>query len=156
MTGKSPLRETSRALFETTPGVVDVDDYLEADQVKYLFTVDRAKAALGRNSLRGDCQHLAHGIGGHECRAGPHSQGEKPGANDAPPADDRTNRLEHIGEIGLRTNAGGMVPLSELLTMEQTVREKAIYHKNQKPVVYVIADVVEVPAPRRPKARSMA
>ncbi len=35
-----------RTLFEATPGVVDVDDYIEADQVKYLFTVDRAKAAL--------------------------------------------------------------------------------------------------------------
>ena len=33
-------------MFETTAGVVDVDDYLEADQVKYVFTVDRAKAAL--------------------------------------------------------------------------------------------------------------
>ena len=35
-----------RGLFETTAGVVDVDDYLEADQVKYVFSVDRAKAAL--------------------------------------------------------------------------------------------------------------
>ena len=34
-----------RKLFETTAGVVDVDDYLEADQVNYVFTVDRAKAA---------------------------------------------------------------------------------------------------------------
>jgi multidrug efflux pump subunit AcrB len=33
------------------------------------------------------------------------------------------------------------VQLSELLTMEQTVQEKAIYHKNQKPVVYIVADV---------------
>jgi len=49
--------------------------------------------------------------------------------------------LEHLGEIALRTTAGHMVPLSELIRVEQTVREKAIYHKNQKPVVYVIADV---------------
>ncbi|MEQ1628707.1 MAG: efflux RND transporter permease subunit, partial [Nitrospira sp.] len=56
------------------------------------------------------------------------------------PLTERTG-LEHIGEIGLRTQTGGMVQLSELLTMEQTVQEKAIYHKNQKPVVYIVADV---------------
>ena len=33
------------------------------------------------------------------------------------------------------------MPLSELLTSEKTVQEQAIYHKNQKPVVYVVADV---------------
>jgi len=41
----------------------------------------------------------------------------------------------------MRTNTGGIVQLSELLTIEQTVQDKAIYHKNQKPVVYVLADV---------------
>ena len=45
------------------------------------------------------------------------------------------------GRSRLRTNTGGIVPLSELLTIEQTVQDKAIYHKNQKPVVYVVADV---------------
>ena len=34
-----------------------------------------------------------------------------------------------------------MVQLSELLLLEQTVQEHAIYHKNQKPVVYVVGDV---------------
>ena len=34
-----------------------------------------------------------------------------------------------------------MVQLSELLRLEQTIEEKAIYHKNQKPVVYVVGDV---------------
>ena len=35
-----------RTLFESTPGVVDVDDYIEADQVKYVFAVDRVKAYI--------------------------------------------------------------------------------------------------------------
>ena len=130
-----------RSLFESTPGIVDVDDYVEADQVKYVFTVDRAKAALAGipseeivNTLRMALEGTKVGL--------VHIPQEKSPVHIVLrlPLAERTG-LEHIGEIGLRTNTGGIVPLSELLTTEQTVQDKAIYHKNQKPVVYVVADV---------------
>ncbi|MCS6897012.1 MAG: efflux RND transporter permease subunit, partial [Nitrospira sp.] len=130
-----------RALFESTPGVVDVDDSIEADQVKYVVTVDRAKAALAgipseevvhtlRMALEGTAVGLVH-----------IPQEKRP----VPitlrlPLEERTG-LEHVGEIALRTKTGGLVQLSELISVERTVQEQAIYHKNQKPVVYVVADV---------------
>ncbi len=130
-----------RRLFETTPGVVDVDDSIEADQVKYRFTVDRAKAALAGvpsddiiNTLRMALEGAKVGL--------VHIPNEK---EPVPivlrlPQVERTG-LEHFGEIGMKTASGGIVQLSELLKLEQTVQEKTIYHKNQKPVVYVTADV---------------
>ena len=130
-----------RGFFESTSGVVDVDDYIEADQVKYVFTVDRAKAALAGipseeiiNTLRMALQGTKVGL--------VHIPQEKSPVQIVLrlPLAERTG-LEHLGEIGLRTSAGGIVQLSELLTVERTVQDKAIYHKNQKPVVYVIADV---------------
>ena len=130
-----------RALFESTQGVVDVDDSVEADQVKYVFTVDRAKAALAGipseeivNTLRMALEGTKVGL--------VHIPREKSPVQIMLrlPLAERTG-LEHIGELGLRTKSGGLVPLSELLTVEQTVQDKAIYHKNQKPVVYVTADV---------------
>jgi multidrug efflux pump subunit AcrB len=130
-----------RTLFESTSGVVDVDDYIEADQVKYVFTVDRAKAALAGipseeivNTLRMALQGSKVGL--------VHIPQEKSPVQIVLrlPLAERTG-LEHLGEIGLRTSTGGIVQLSELLKIEQTVQDKAIYHKNQKPVVYVVADV---------------
>lgn len=130
-----------RTLFESTPGVVDVDDYIEADQVKYVFTVDRAKAALAGipsedivNTLRMALQGAKVGL--------VHIPQEKSPVHIVLrlPLAKRTG-LEHLGEIGLRTSGGSIVQLSELLKIEQTVQDKAIYHKNQKPVVYVVADV---------------
>ncbi|MBS0149831.1 MAG: efflux RND transporter permease subunit [Nitrospira sp.] len=130
-----------RGLFESTSGVVDVDDYVEADQVKYVFTVDRAKAALAGIPSDEIISTLRMAL-----------QGAKVGLVHIPqekspvqivlrlPLAERTG-LEHLGEIGLRTSAGGIVQLSELLTVERTIQDKAIYHKNQKPVVYVVADV---------------
>lgn len=130
-----------RKLFESTPGVVDVDDYIEADHVKYVFTVDRAKAALAGIPSEEIVNTFRMAL-----------QGEKVGLVHIPqekspvqvvlrlPLAERTG-LEHLGTIGLRTSTGGIVQLSELLKIEQTMQDKAIYHKNQKPVVYVVADV---------------
>ena len=130
-----------RNLFESTVGVVDVDDYIEADQVKYVFTVDRAKAALAGIPSDEIVRTLRMAM-----------QGTNVGLVHIPleknpvqivlrlPLAERTG-LERLGEIGLRTSTGHMVQLSELLVREQTVQEQAIYHKNQKPVVYVVGDV---------------
>jgi multidrug efflux pump subunit AcrB len=130
-----------RTLFESTSGVVDVDDYIEEDQAKYVFTVDRAKAALAGIPSQDIVQTLRMAL-----------QGAKVGLVHIPqekspvqivlrlPLAERTG-LEHLGEIGMRTNTGGIVQLSELLNIEKTVQDKAIYHKNQKPVAYVLADV---------------
>ncbi|MCP9449512.1 MAG: efflux RND transporter permease subunit, partial [Nitrospira sp.] len=130
-----------RALFESTPGVVDVDDSVEADQVKYVVTVDRAKAALAGIPSEEIVHTLRMALEGTAVGSVHISQEKRP----VPitlrfPLEERTG-LEHLGEIALRTKSGGLVQLSELLSVEQTVQEKAIYHKNQKPVVYVVADV---------------
>ncbi len=130
-----------RTLFESTPGVVDVDDYIEAEHTKFVITVDRAKAALAGIPSDDVVRTLRMALqGGHVGLA--HIPTEK-----APvhltlrlPLAARTG-LARLSEIGLRTGAGSMVPLSELLSVEQTVEDHAIYHKNQKPVVYVVADV---------------
>ena len=130
-----------RALFEATPGIVDVDDYTEADQVRYVFTVDRTKAALAgirsedivktmRMAIEGSQVGLVHIP---EAKSQIHIVLRLPLA-------ERTG-LEHFGEIALRSTTDGMVPLSELIRIERTVREQPIYHKNQKPVVYVVSDV---------------
>ena len=37
--------------------------------------------------------------------------------------------------------AAPLVPLRELVTLEQTTADKSIYHKNLMPVTYVIGDV---------------
>jgi multidrug efflux pump subunit AcrB len=139
--GQVAVARQVRSLFESTSGVVDVDDSIEADQVKYVFTVDRAKAALAGipaeeivNTLRMALEGTKIGL--------VHIPREKSPVQIMLrlPLTQRTG-LEHFGEIGLRTNTGGIVQLSELLRVEQTVQEGAIYHKNQKPVVYILADV---------------
>ena len=139
--GRTNAARAVRRVFETTPGVVDVDDYQEADQVKYVFAVDRAKAALAGASSDEIARTLRMALEGTSVGLA-HMPGEK-----APV--DITLRLplseraapDRLEAIAVRGRQGGLVPLRELLTMSRTMQDRAIYHKNLKPVSYVVGDV---------------
>jgi multidrug efflux pump subunit AcrB len=49
--------------------------------------------------------------------------------------------LDRLKDLRLRSREGSLVPLGELVRMEETVEDQSIYHKNLMPVVYVTADV---------------
>jgi multidrug efflux pump subunit AcrB len=134
------LAREVRRFFERTPGVVDVDDFIEADQIKYRFTVDRAKAALSVIPSDTIVRTLRMALEGMKIGLAHMPQEKSPVQIVLRlPLTERTG-LEHLGEIRMNGTAG-LIPLSELLTVEQTLQEHTIYHKNQKPVVYVVGDV---------------
>ncbi len=58
------LAEKVRDIFRTTPGVVDVDWYVEADQPKTLFVIDKEKAALHGISAQTISQTLQLAVAG--------------------------------------------------------------------------------------------
>jgi len=56
----------------------------------------------------------------------------------------RSGDANALPEPGLATGAPPLIPLRELVTMERTITDKSIYHKNLMPVTYVIGDVAGV------------
>jgi len=151
------IAEKVQELFEETPGVVDVDSYVEADQPRLILRFDQEKAAL-------------HGIGA--AQVAKLVQIAEAGANAGllHVAEEREDvpirvrlalreradpsRLLPIplcpppaasmpGESpqGMAGTTGACVPLGELVRIERGVGEKSIYRKNMLPVVYVTADV---------------
>ncbi|MBK8481354.1 MAG: efflux RND transporter permease subunit [Proteobacteria bacterium] len=146
-----------RAIFQRTPGVVDVDWYLEADQPKARFVVDKEKAALHGISVATISQTLRIAVGGEAVDL-VHFPREKedvelvlrlpPGARSLP--EDllglrvRSGDGNALPEPGRAAGAPPLVPLRELLRIERTISDKSIYHKNLMPVSYVIGDVAGV------------
>jgi multidrug efflux pump subunit AcrB len=130
-----------KGIFEKTKGVVDIDWYVESDQKKFAFDVDRTKAALNGISaeavatttqtiLNGSVAGLAHMDKEREpvelfLRA---------------PFGDRAG-VERLKEITLAGPLGNQVPLSELVKVRETIEDKTIHRKNLKRVVYVIGEV---------------
>ena len=130
-----------RELMEQTPGVVDVDWYVEDDQPKYRFVIDEEKAALDGVSEAAIVRTLALGAAG-EPQGLLHAERE---TEDVPIVLrlDRATRSDRDRLLGLAIagRGGSLVPMRALVHAELVVADRSIYHKNLMPVVYVTGDV---------------
>jgi multidrug efflux pump subunit AcrB len=132
-----------KEIFETTEGVVDVDWYVEDDMKEYVFNVKKEKAALTGVSTEMISKTMYMALKG--MNAGILHTGEDREPVDIVlrlPEKDRS-KLSFIKDIQVISMAGRSVPLSELVTIEEKTKDKALYHKNLMPVVYVIGDVAD-------------
>ncbi|MCX6894464.1 MAG: efflux RND transporter permease subunit, partial [Verrucomicrobia bacterium] len=151
-------------IFKNTPGVVDTDWYIEDDQPKTRFVIDKEKAALHGISAATISQTLKIAVDGETVDL-LHQPAEKEDVNirlEIPrsalelPRSSRTTPEELLAlrvrsgdanalpEPGSATGAPPLIPLRELVTIERTITAKSIYHKNLMPVTYVIGDVAGV------------
>lgn len=128
-------------IFEKTPGVVDVDWYVEDDQPKYRFVVDKAKAALNGVSPDQIAASLRLAVNGMP--AGLLHQVQEKEDVVILLRMDRGSRssIQDLQQIKVMGQKGNLVPLSQLVQVEETVADQSIYHKNMMPVVYVTGDV---------------
>jgi len=130
-----------RDIFDRTDGVVDVDSYIEDEQTKYQFEIDKEKAALNGVSTEQAATTLSLAVAGLNVGLA-HQPAEK---EDVPivlrlplTARSSVDDLKRIKVIGQR---GNLVALGELVRVQQMTSEQSIYHKNLMPVVYVTGDV---------------
>jgi multidrug efflux pump subunit AcrB len=144
-------------IFHSTPGVVDTDWYIEADQPKVEFVIDKEKAALNGISAETISQTLKIAVGGESVDL-LHVPREKEDVNIVLqlPLASRSNPEELLAlrvrsgdanalpEPSIAGAAAPLVPLRELVKVRQTITDKSIYRKNLMPVTYVIGDVAGV------------
>jgi multidrug efflux pump subunit AcrB len=129
-----------KALFESTPGVADVDWYVEDPQqtVDLTVDVDRAAAAgvapsnvavLARLSSAGETTGLLHDDAARE---------DIPIVLRLPRSAHRS--LDALADIRIR-GARGTPSLRELVRTVRGAEPASVYHKNLMPVTYVTGDV---------------
>ena len=136
------LAEHMRAIFESTPGVVDVDWYVEAPQPKVRFAIDKEKAAL--HGIAPDDIATALRIATDGAPAGllhaPLEREDVMIVLDVPDA--QVASTADLAALRLRApTTGATVPLGELVRPVDVDEDRSIYHKNLLPVVYVTGDV---------------
>ncbi len=135
------IAQQVKDVFSDTEGVTDVDWYVEADQTKFELIPDKEKAALSGIPTDQLSQTIALAVAG----SGIELAHIPEAAEDVPiylqlPLVQRSS-IEEIKNIQIQSINGNLVPLGELVTVRPTVQDRSIYHKNLKPVVYVIGDV---------------
>lgn len=128
-------------ILDTTDGVVDVDWYVEDEQLKYSLRIDKEKAAINRVSEVQIARTLRAAIEGVNVGLVhlPHEK-EDTNINLRFPLSDRS-RLDELMQIRVVGERGNMVSVGELVRVDPSRNDRSIYHKNLKPVVYVTADV---------------
>jgi multidrug efflux pump subunit AcrB len=146
------LAQDIRGILARTAGVVDLDWYVEEQQPKVRFVVDRAQAALHGVSEATIAQTLALAAQGAaiDLLHRPAEREDIPVVLELPAS--ARSQPEALLALHVRSDrdpTAPTVPLSELVRLERTRGERNIYHKNLQPVTYVTADaagVVESPA----------
>jgi multidrug efflux pump subunit AcrB len=127
-------------VFEATPGVVDVDDSTIAAAPKTVLVVDRRKAAMLGVPQQAIVTTLRAGLAG-EATAYLHDQTKYPAAVLLQLPPERHGDLDALLALTVRSAAGKLVPIRELVTPSDSVREQPIHHKDLLPVVYVTGDM---------------
>lgn len=141
-----------RKVFRETEGVVDVDWYVEEDRSKARFVIDREKAALSGISAETISRTLRIAVEGLSVDL-VHVPDEKEDVElvlGLPRS--LRSRPEELLSLRLRPGDGNalpepgnavpsLVPLRELVRIENVAEEKSLYRKNLMPVTYVIGDV---------------
>jgi len=142
--GQIELAAKIKKIFQDTPGVVDVDWYVEDPQTKYDLKVDLDKAALQGVSAAEVSQTVQIGLNGA-------SAGllHDPSSREDVPIEVRLSRpdrsgIDEIRNLKLPGPTGAQVSLREITNVEETVIDKSVYRKNLRPVVYVTGDVAGV------------
>jgi len=133
-----------REIFRATPGVVDVDWYVEKEQPKTIFRVDKAKAALHGITEAAIARTVQMAVQGYPVTLlhAPREREDVDVVLELPRA--LRARPEDLLALPVRSEMNPqapLVPLRELVTVEHTTGERFIYHKNLQNVVYVTGDV---------------
>ena len=135
------LAKQVRAVFESTPGVVDIDWYVEAPGPRLDVEVDREKAVRSGVTPEVVVRTLRVALDGTQA-----GLLHDPLAREPVPLVLRLDRaqrssLDGLLDVTVQGDQGRLVPLRELVHVTPTVREKFIYHKNLRPVTYVVAEM---------------
>jgi multidrug efflux pump subunit AcrB len=138
--GRRQVAQAVRQVFEQTPGVVDVDDSSPADAPRKLLLIDRRKAALLGVPQAVIVGTLRAGLAG-EAAAWLHDQSKFPAAALIQLPPESHGDLNALLQLGVRGAAGQVVPIRELVTVSDTLREQPAHHKDGLAVHYVVGDM---------------
>ena len=145
MKGQMAVGKQVRAAFEKTKDIVAVDDYIEADSRKFVLHVLQSKAAQLGVMQSDIVEVVSMGLAGQDVTPARNtdSKFEIPVRITLPA--EKQSSLDALLKLRVRSrgdaNSGQLVPVSELVEVRDVAREKAIYHKDLLPVVYVVGDM---------------
>lgn len=139
--GQLKVAEQVKNLLANTSDVVDLDWMIDAPQAEYRFVINKEKAmrhavapaqitATVNGMLSGMAAGVLHNSETYEAT---------PIVLQLPDAG--KDRVAALNNISIKNQYGSMIPLSLLGAWEKTIRQGSISRKDQKRVIYLLADM---------------
>lgn len=130
-----------KSILENTSDVVDTDWIVEAPQVEYKLEIDREKSMLNGiapQQVVGNLTYLLREMPVSHLydERSNNPVGITLSLNDA----DKTS-IEDLQNVKIKGSRGNVVPVSDLVKVTTDTLQNTIYRKDQKRVVYVLADM---------------
>jgi len=129
-----------RKVFEQSEGIVAIDDTVEDDAQRFVLRVMQNKAAMAGVAQKDIVAAMRMGLAGENVTPihGSGAKYEIPVRITLPP--ERLSGIDELLKLSVRGSGGHLIPLSELVEVMPSAREKTIYHKDLLPVVFVFGD----------------
>ena len=143
--GQRALAKVVRSKFESTWGVVDIDDSIGDDQIEYRVIVDKEKAAVAGISTKHVAEVLRDFVRGFDIGTLHVSNARNPVLiNIQMPRHFRIAPRD-LDRIYITNYDGEKIPVAAIARIEEVIADKPIFTKDGIPVVYISAE---------PKSRS--
>jgi multidrug efflux pump subunit AcrB len=130
-----------RGAMEETAGVVDVDDFAEADHERVHYRLDRDKAALTGVTVAEAAQTLQTAVGGGPAGRVHVAEERLPLEVSVQLPRALRSSMPDLLALQVKSASGSLVPLGEIGTAYDEPGERTIYHKNLRRVAFVIAEM---------------
>jgi multidrug efflux pump subunit AcrB len=135
------IADSVKTILQRTPDVVDIDWMVEADQPEFNFVINKEKAMLYGITP----QQITHTLNlALSNRAITHLYDED-ASNQVGLVlaleDAEKSTVGSISALQIKSQQGMLIPITDLVEVKKDTKAKSIYRKNQKRVVYVLADM---------------
>ncbi|MFD2890938.1 efflux RND transporter permease subunit [Flavobacterium chuncheonense] len=133
-----------KGILENTSDVVDIDWMVEAPQVEYKLEVDKEKAMLNGIAPQQVVGNLTYLLREMPVSNLYDERSVEPVGIVLALDDAEKTSLQDIQNLKIKGSQGNVVPVSDLVKVKVDTLQNAIYRKDQKRVVYVLADMAGV------------
>ncbi|MBD0822463.1 efflux RND transporter permease subunit [Aestuariibaculum marinum] len=135
------IADSIQSILHNTEDVVDIDWMVEADQTEYQFTIDKEKAMLYGVAPKQIAYTMNLALANRPIT----TLYDEDAVNQVGVVlsldEKEKSTIQDISQLKVKSQQGNLVPIADLVDVVETTSAKSIYRKNQKRVVYVMADM---------------
>jgi multidrug efflux pump subunit AcrB len=135
------IAKSIEEILRNTADVVDVDWMVEADQKEYQFVINKEKAMLYGVAPQQIAYTMNMALSNRPITTLYDEDANNQVGLVLALDEKEKSTITNISQLKVTSNQGSMVPIADVVDIKETVSAKSIYRKNQKRVVYVLADM---------------